>query len=58
MQLRVLDAVGCEAFAAEAHRWAADFVSRETEARVWVEQVEVSEHPGNTASFRPVAPVP
>ena len=51
VRLHVLDAVGCEAFAAHAHRWAADFVSRETAGRVWLEQVEVSEHPGNTASF-------
>ncbi len=53
-RLRVLQAVGCEAFAMEAHRWAAGFVAAETAGRVWLEQVEVSEHPGNTASF--VAP--
>jgi 6-pyruvoyltetrahydropterin/6-carboxytetrahydropterin synthase len=51
IQLRVLPAVGCEAFAAHAHAWARDFVARETGLRVHVEQVEVSEHAGNTASF-------
>ena len=52
-QLRVVDAVGCEAFAALAHGWAAGFVGRKTAGRVTVEQVEVSEHPGNTAAFTP-----
>ncbi len=51
IQLRLVEAVGCEAFAAQAHRWAAAFVARETAGRVTLEQVEVSEHPGNAASF-------
>jgi 6-pyruvoyltetrahydropterin/6-carboxytetrahydropterin synthase len=51
IQLRVLPAVGCEAFAALAHGWAQDFVARETLGRVSVEQVGVSEHAGNTAVF-------
>ena len=58
VRLHVLDTVGCEAFAAEAHRWAAAFVAHETEGRVWLEQVEVSEHPGNTASFQPTTRLP
>jgi 6-pyruvoyltetrahydropterin/6-carboxytetrahydropterin synthase len=45
--------VGCEAFAQEAHRWAAGFVDAETGGRVRVEQVEVREHAGNAASFMP-----
>ena len=52
-QLRVVEAVGCEAFAALAHGWAARFVASETAGRVSVEQVEVSEHPGNRAGFTP-----
>ena len=54
-QLRVLDAVGCEAFAAEAHRWAAAFLQRETAGRVTLESVEVSEHAGNIASYTPAS---
>ena len=54
-RLVVLDEVGCEAFAGLAHRWAESYVARETAGRVWLEQVEVSEHPGNTASFAPGA---
>jgi 6-pyruvoyltetrahydropterin/6-carboxytetrahydropterin synthase len=53
IQLRVLPAVGCEAFAAHAHAWAQDFAKRETDGRVSVEQVEVSEHAGNLAGFTP-----
>ena len=52
-QLRVLTAVGCEAFAAEAHAWATALLARETAGRVRLETVEVSEHAGNTASFTP-----
>ena len=52
-QLRVVRAVGCEAFAALAHDWAAAYAARETAGRVTVEQVEVAEHPGNAASFTP-----
>jgi 6-pyruvoyltetrahydropterin/6-carboxytetrahydropterin synthase len=53
LRLRVLRAVGCEAFAAEAHAWASAFLERETQGRVWLEHVDVSEHDGNTASFAP-----
>jgi 6-pyruvoyltetrahydropterin/6-carboxytetrahydropterin synthase len=55
-QLRVLDAVGCEAFAAEAHRWTAAFLQRQTAGRVTLESVDVSEHAGNIASYTPAAP--
>ena len=54
-QLRVVDAVGCEAFAAQAQSWTAGFLARETVGRVVLESVEVSEHPGNAASFTPDA---
>ncbi len=57
VQLRVLEAVGCEAFAALAFAWAQDFATLETGGRVRVEQVQVSEHAGNAASFAPIAPV-
>ncbi len=50
-QLRVMEAIGCEAFAALAYNWAADFLANETAGRVTVEEVEVSEHPGNAATF-------
>lgn len=55
VQLRVLPAVGCEAFAASAHAWAAAFAAAETAGRVRLEQVEVREHEGNAASFTPHA---
>ena len=53
VQLRVLPAIGCEAFAALAHGWASGFVGRETAGRVRVEQVEVREHGANAAIFTP-----
>ncbi len=58
VQLRVLEAVGCEAFAAEAYGWASAFLMRETAGRVWLESVEVSEHAGNAASYSPVSREP
>lgn len=51
IQLRVLPAVGCEAFAAHVLAWADGFAARETAGRVWVEQVEVAEHGANAASY-------
>ena len=54
-QLRVLDSVGCEAFAALAYRWTAGFLQRDTAGRVALESVEVSEHAGNSASYMPAA---
>lgn len=55
VQLRVLPAVGCEAFAAHAYAWAAAFANSQTEGRVRLEQVEVAEHAGNSAIFSPRA---
>ena len=54
-RLIVVDEVGCEAFARLAHDWASQYIARETADRVWLEQVEVSEHAGNTASFTTAA---
>jgi 6-pyruvoyltetrahydropterin/6-carboxytetrahydropterin synthase len=53
MQLRILPATGCEAFAQQAHAWAETFVKDATQGRVRVEQVDVSEHESNTASYCP-----
>ena len=52
IQLRVLPAVGCEAFARHAWAWADAFARGQTGDRVRMECVEVSEHAGNTASFK------
>ena len=54
IQLRVLPAVGCEAFAAHAWGWAAEFARQQTGGRVRLEAVEVAEHAGNTAMFSPL----
>jgi 6-pyruvoyltetrahydropterin/6-carboxytetrahydropterin synthase len=53
IQLRVLEAVGCESFAALAHAWTTAFLARETAGRVSLESVDVSEHAGNTATYTP-----
>jgi 6-pyruvoyltetrahydropterin/6-carboxytetrahydropterin synthase len=49
--LRILPAVGCEAFAKLAFEHAQGFVAAETEGRVWVESTEVREHAGNSAIY-------
>jgi 6-pyruvoyltetrahydropterin/6-carboxytetrahydropterin synthase len=54
IQLRVLPAVGCEAFAAHAFAWADAFAREQTGGRVRVEAVEVAEHAGNTATYQPL----
>jgi len=53
IQLRVLPAVGCEAFAAHAYAWADAFARGETGGRVRVAAVEVAEHAGNAAGYQP-----
>lgn len=53
LRLRVLPRTGCEGFAEHAHAWAAAFVEAETGGRVTLEEVAVSEHGGNLASYRP-----
>jgi 6-pyruvoyltetrahydropterin/6-carboxytetrahydropterin synthase len=50
--LRILPAVGCEAVAKYVFDHVADYVGRETGARVWLESVEVREHGGNSAIYQ------
>jgi len=57
MQLRVLAAVGCEAIAKYVSTYVCSFVTRETQGRVWLESVEVSEHGGNAAIYTADGPV-
>jgi 6-pyruvoyltetrahydropterin/6-carboxytetrahydropterin synthase len=49
--VRVLPSVGCEAVAKYAFDHVADFVSGESNHRVWLESVEVREHGGNSAIY-------
>lgn len=49
--LRVVPAVGCEAVARMVFDHVAQFVAEATNKRVWLEQVEVSEHSGNSAIY-------
>jgi hypothetical protein len=53
MQLRVLPAVGREAFATHAHTWADAYA--QTANRIWVESVVAAEHPANAASYQPAS---
>ncbi len=49
--LRVVPAVGCEAVARMVFDHVAEFVAETTGRRVWLEQVEVREHSGNSAIY-------
>jgi 6-pyruvoyltetrahydropterin/6-carboxytetrahydropterin synthase len=49
--VRVLPAVGCEAVAKHVFDHVSSYVREETEHRVWLERVEVSEHAGNSAIY-------
>jgi len=49
--LRVVPAVGCEAVAHMVFEHVARFVADTTGRRVWLEQVEVREHSGNSAIY-------
>jgi hypothetical protein len=49
---RHLPAVGCEAVAKFVHDYVSAFVKDQTNRRVWVESVEISEHSGNSASYQ------
>lgn len=51
VDLRVLPAVGCEATAKFVFDYVAAFVREQTNARVWLESVEVKEHGGNSAIY-------
>jgi 6-pyruvoyltetrahydropterin/6-carboxytetrahydropterin synthase len=52
-QLRVVPAVGCEATARQVFGYVADFVETQMQGRVWLEEVEVREHSGNSAIYAP-----
>lgn len=49
--LRVVPAVGCEAVARMVFDYVAQFAAETTSGRVWLEQVEVREHSGNSAIY-------
>ena len=49
VQLRIMDAVGCEKFAEHAFNFADNLIKNKTDQRCWVEEVEVREHGGNSA---------
>lgn len=49
--MRVLPAVGCEAVAKHIFGHVSNYVREETDHRVWLERVEVSEHAGNSAIY-------
>lgn len=51
-QVRVMPAVGCEAIAHFVHDEIAPVITRVTNGRVWLELVRVSEHSGNSATYR------
>lgn len=51
--LRVLPAVGCEAVARYVYDHVARFVGGESGGRVWLAEVEVREHDGNSAIYAP-----
>lgn len=51
IQLRVLDAVGCERFAEYLFNIINEFIRLETDNRVRVTKVEVYEHAKNSASY-------
>lgn len=55
-ELRVLEAVGCEAIAQLTFNHASRFLVETTGIRVTLEEVEVREHSGNSASYRPLPP--
>lgn len=49
--LRILPAVGCEAFAHHAHGHVGRFIAERTAGRAWLESAEVREHGGNSATY-------
>lgn len=59
LKLRVLKAVGCEAFAYEIATFVQDWLVNEYDdsGRVWVSKVEVREHGANSAIYVPLSPV-
>jgi 6-pyruvoyltetrahydropterin/6-carboxytetrahydropterin synthase len=51
IQLRIMDAVGCEQFAKYLFETINDFLREETDGRVKAAKVEVYEHERNSASY-------
>ena len=51
IQLRVIDATGCEKFAEFLYKQINDFLLKETNGRVKAAKVEVYEHERNSASY-------
>lgn len=51
VQLRILEATGCERFAEYLHGVINEFLEKETEGRVKAVKVEVYEHERNSASY-------
>jgi hypothetical protein len=51
IQLRIMDATGCERFAEYLYNIINDFLKVETDGRVKAIKVEVYEHERNSASF-------
>jgi 6-pyruvoyltetrahydropterin/6-carboxytetrahydropterin synthase len=51
IQLRILEATGCERFAEYLYKTINDFLREETEGRVRAIKVEVYEHERNSASY-------
>jgi 6-pyruvoyltetrahydropterin/6-carboxytetrahydropterin synthase len=52
MNLRILPTVGCEEVAQYVFMHVGQMVRADTNGRVWVESVEVSEHSGNSAIYQ------
>jgi hypothetical protein len=52
IQLRTLQAVGCEKFAEHLYYKINEFLEAETEGRVKAAKVEVYEHERNSASYQ------
>ncbi|MFC0386013.1 6-pyruvoyl trahydropterin synthase family protein [Muricoccus vinaceus] len=53
VDLRVLPAVGCEATAIFTYNYVSRFVAEATGDRVWLDEVTVREHEGNSATYTP-----
>jgi 6-pyruvoyltetrahydropterin/6-carboxytetrahydropterin synthase len=51
IQLRIMEATGCERFAEYLYKTINDFLREETEGRVRAVKVEVYEHERNSASY-------
>ncbi len=51
IQLRIMEATGCERFAEYLYKTINDFLREETEGRVRATKVEVYEHERNSASY-------